>query len=113
VFPPASSVPAGNAAATYPVKQCRASDTGLIWINPIRASRAHPQNMGNRAANPQQVQADEENSGDLPRVPMIISGDAARRTIEVCERELIQYKAMEIRLRDALAESEARLRQKD
>jgi hypothetical protein len=26
---------------------------------------------------------------------------------------LIQYKAMEIRLRDALAESEARLRQKD
>ena len=69
--------------------------------------------MGNRAANPQQVQADDQSSGHLPRVPIIISGRLARRTLEACERELIQYKAMERRLRDALAEREARLRRKD
>jgi len=69
--------------------------------------------MGNRAANPQQVQADDQSSGHLPRVPVIVSSSPARRTVEACERELVQYRAMEIRLRDALAESEARLRQKD
>jgi two-component system, sensor histidine kinase PdtaS len=69
--------------------------------------------MGNRSANPQQVQADDQSSGHLSRVPIIISGGTARRTLEACERELIQYKAMERRLRDALAEREARLRQKD
>ena len=42
-----------------------------------------------------------------------ITGSAARRTLEACERELIQYRSLEIRLRDALAKSEARLRQKD
>ncbi len=35
----------------------------------------------------------------------------AHRTIESYERELIQYRSVEIRLRDALAESEAQLRQ--
>jgi len=69
--------------------------------------------MGNRSANPRQVQADDQSSGHLPRVPIIISGRLARRTLEACERELIQYKAMERRLRDALAEREARLRRKD
>jgi len=69
--------------------------------------------MGNRAANPQQVQADDQSSGHLPRVPIIISGGMVRRTLEACERELIQYKAMDRCLRDALAEREARLRQKD
>jgi two-component sensor histidine kinase len=70
--------------------------------------------MGNRAANPQQVcEADDQGAGRLPRIPGIVSGDPARRTIETCERELTQYRALEIRLRDALAESEARLRQKE
>src|SRR5258705_2275981 len=69
--------------------------------------------MTNQAANPQQVHADDQSSGHLPCTPIIISGSPARRTLEACERELIQYKAMEIRLRNALAESEARLRQKD
>ena len=69
--------------------------------------------MGNRTAIPQQVHADDQSSGHLPCTPIIISGRPAHRTLEACERELIQYKAMEIRLRDALAESEARLRQKD
>ncbi len=69
--------------------------------------------MGNRSANPRQVQADDQSSGYLSRVPIIISGRTARRTLEACERELIQYKAMERRLRDALAEREARLRQRD
>jgi two-component system, sensor histidine kinase PdtaS len=69
--------------------------------------------MTNRAANPQQVHADDQSSGHLPCTPVIISGSPTRRTLEACERELIQYKAMEIRLRDALAESEARLREKD
>jgi len=69
--------------------------------------------MGNRSANPRQVQADDQSSGYLSRVPIIISGGTARRALEACERELIQYKAMERRLRDALAEREARLRRKD
>jgi two-component sensor histidine kinase len=69
--------------------------------------------MTNRAANPRQVHADDQSSGHLPCTPVIISGSPTRRTLETCERELIQYKAMEIRLRDALAESEARLREKD
>jgi two-component system, sensor histidine kinase PdtaS len=65
--------------------------------------------MGNPAANPQQVQV----GGHLPNRPAIVFGSPRRRTLEACERELTQYRAMEIRLRDALAESEARLRQKD
>jgi two-component system, sensor histidine kinase PdtaS len=69
--------------------------------------------MINRTANPQQVHADDQSSGHLPCTPIIISASPARRTLEACERELIQYKVMEIRLRDALAESEERLRQKD
>jgi two-component system, sensor histidine kinase PdtaS len=69
--------------------------------------------MGNRTAIPQQVHADDQSSGHLPCTPNIISGSPARRTLEACERELLQYKVMETRLRDALAESEERLRRKD
>jgi two-component system, sensor histidine kinase PdtaS len=69
--------------------------------------------MTNRTANPQQVHADDRSSGHLPCTPIIIFGSPARRTLEACERELLQYKVMEIRLRDALAESEERLRRKD
>jgi two-component system, sensor histidine kinase PdtaS len=69
--------------------------------------------MGNRPADPQQVQADDQSSGHLARVPIIISGRAAGRTLEACERELIQYKAMAKRLLNVLAEREGRLRQKD
>jgi two-component sensor histidine kinase len=69
--------------------------------------------MGNRAAKPPQVQADDQSSGHLPHVPIIISGRTPPRTLEACERELIQYKAMAKRLRAALVEREIRLRQKD
>jgi two-component system, sensor histidine kinase PdtaS len=69
--------------------------------------------MINRTANPQQVHADDQSSGHLPCTPMIISGSSAPRTLEACERDLLQYKVMELRLHDALAEGEARLRQKD
>ena len=49
----------------------------------------------------------------MPCTLTVISESPVRRTIASCERELIQYKSMEIRLRDALTESEALLRQKD
>ena len=69
--------------------------------------------MGQQTANPQQVQDDDRGGEPLPEAPIAISSRSGRRTLESCERELIQYRALEIRLRDALAESEARLRQKD
>ena len=64
--------------------------------------------MGHPAAHPQQVRANQD-VRHSPRNPTIIFGSPGRRTLEACERELTQYRAMEIRLRDALAESEARL----
>src|SRR5450755_4897446 len=70
--------------------------------------------MSDRAANLEVVcNADDQGSRQLPCTLTVFSESPARRTIESCERELIQYRSMEIRLRDALAESEARLRQKD
>jgi two-component sensor histidine kinase len=63
------------------------------------------------AAIPQQVCSTGEGSGPLPSAPIFLN--SARRTIESCERELIQRRSLEIRLRDALAESEARVRQQD
>ena len=70
--------------------------------------------MGNRAANSQALgNADHQGGGHLPCTLTIVSESPARHTIESYERELIKYRSMEIRLRDALAESEARLRQKD
>jgi two-component sensor histidine kinase len=70
--------------------------------------------MTDRAANPQEVRdPDAQDSGHSQRLLTIIAGSPARRTLEACERELIQQRSLEIRLRDALAESEAQLRQKD
>jgi two-component sensor histidine kinase len=64
--------------------------------------------MTHRAAKPEINEA--ERRGAAP--PALIAVSPAR-TIESCERELIQHRCLEIRLRDALAESEAQLRQKD
>ena len=64
-----------------------------------------------KAAIPQQVCSAGEGSGPSPSTLTFLN--SPRRTVESYERELIQYRAMEIRLRDALAESEARLRQQD
>jgi hypothetical protein len=47
----------------------------------------------------------------LPTTLTIFSGSPAPRALAASERELAQYRAMEIRLRDALAESEERLRE--
>ena len=70
--------------------------------------------MNNPAANPQQVlDADDRSTGPAPGTVTNIAKSSARRTIESYERELVRCRAMEIRLRDALAESEERLRQKD
>jgi len=64
--------------------------------------------MGNQAAISQQVWNTDAGGG---RTPPVLPLKSPRRTAESYERELIQYRSMEIRLRDALAESEARLRQ--
>jgi two-component sensor histidine kinase len=63
------------------------------------------------AATPQPVCSPGEGRGRLPST--LTFSSSARRTAESYERELIQYRSMEIRLRDALAEGEAQLRQKD
>jgi two-component sensor histidine kinase len=76
----------------------------------MRPSCAHPDPMG-KTAIPRQVCSPDEGSGSSP--PTLTFLNPARRTIESYERELIQYRSMEIRLRDALAESEAQLRQQD
>ena len=64
-----------------------------------------------KAATPQQV-CSADDSGHQPSGTLTFL-NSPRRTVESYERELIQYRAMEIRLRDALAESEAQLRQQD
>jgi len=64
-----------------------------------------------KAAIPQQVCGADEDSDPLPSTLTFLN--SPRRTVESYERELIQYRSMEIRLRDALAESEAQLRQQD
>ena len=64
-----------------------------------------------KAAIPQQVCSADEGSHRSPSTLTFLN--SPRRTVESCERELIQYRSMEIRLRDALADSEARLRQQD
>jgi two-component system, sensor histidine kinase PdtaS len=70
--------------------------------------------MNSPAANPQQVLGtDDGGTGHEPGNVTSIAKSPARRTIESYERELVQYRAMEIRLRDALVESDVRLRQKD
>ena len=68
--------------------------------------------MGSIATIPQPVcSADDGGGAQSPSIRAISS--SARRTIESYERELVQRRSLEIRLRDALAESEARLRQQD
>ncbi len=66
--------------------------------------------MGDQAVIPQQVCSDNKAGG---LTPILTFSNSVRRTVESYERELIQHRSMEIRLRDALAESEARLRQRD
>jgi hypothetical protein len=67
--------------------------------------------MGDQAVIPQQVCSADKGGEWL--TPILTFSNSARRTIESYERELIQYGSMEIRLRDALTESEARLRQQE
>jgi hypothetical protein len=69
--------------------------------------------MGNQTIIPQQVF--DAARGGSERLPTVLTtfSNSARRTVDSYERELIQQKSTEIRLRDALAESEARLRQQD
>lgn len=67
--------------------------------------------MHHRAANPQVCNADDQ--GERLRPEGFISGNPGHRTIKACERELIKYRSMEMRLRDALAESKERIRQQD
>jgi len=94
------------------IEICPISDISLIYIKGTSGFWPHAQNMSNPAANPQEVlKPGEQGSGLLPSTLTVFG--PTRRTIEGCERELIQYRAMEIRLRDALAESEEQLRQKD
>jgi len=66
--------------------------------------------MGNQALTPQQV-CNSAKGGE--RLPAVLTTGSMRRSVDSYERELIQYRSMEIRLRDALAESEARLRQQE
>ncbi len=65
--------------------------------------------MGDQAAISEQVSV--AGGGRLPSILTFLK--SSRRTVESYERELIQYRSMEIRLRDALAESEERLRQQE
>src|SRR5450756_212047 len=67
--------------------------------------------MGSQAAVTQQICDADEGCGRLSsRLPF--SG-TARRAVERCKRKLVQYRSLEIRLRDELAESQARLRRQD
>jgi len=67
--------------------------------------------MGDQPVIPQQVCSVDKGGGRL--TPILTFSNSARRTVESYERELIQYRSLEIRLRHALAESESRLRQQD
>ena len=70
--------------------------------------------MTYRAAIQQEIgEAVAQDRGYPPPLLTITACSPARRTVESYERELIQQRSLEIRLRDALAESEAQLRQKD
>jgi two-component sensor histidine kinase len=68
--------------------------------------------MSNQAAYPLEI-SDTEDGGASPCTLKIIGGGQVRHTIESYERELLQHRSLEKGLRDALAESEAQLRQKD
>ena len=86
------------------------SDTGLNLDldQSVAADAPHPEPWAikhpSRLAAAMRT-ADNRLHPDLP--------ERSHRSIESYERELIHYRSMEIRLRDALAESEARLREQD
>ncbi|MGZ5870685.1 MAG: sensor histidine kinase [Bradyrhizobium sp.] len=67
--------------------------------------------MGSNTAIPQQVCNADESGGRL--LPILTFSNPPRRTVESYERELNQYRSVAMRLRDALAQSRARLRQQD
>ena len=67
--------------------------------------------MGDQAAISEQVWNADAGGGRLPSIPTSLKSPG--RTADSYERELIQYRSMEIRLSDALAESEARVRQQE
>lgn len=67
--------------------------------------------MGDQAVIPKQVCSADQSDWRLPRNLMFLN--SAHRTVESYERQLIQYRSSEMRLRNALAESKARLRQQD
>jgi two-component sensor histidine kinase len=64
--------------------------------------------MGNETLIPRQV-CNTAKGGE--RLPAALTTGSMDRSAYSYERELVQYRSMEIRLRNALAESEARLRQ--
>ena len=66
--------------------------------------------MGDQAVIPQVFNADKS---DGRLTPILTFSNPPRRTVESYERALIECRSMEIRLRVALAESEARLRQQE
>jgi len=66
--------------------------------------------MGNQTLIPQQV-CNTAKGGE--RLPAVLTTSSMGRSADSYEHELVQYRSMEIRLRDALAESEARLRQQE
>ena len=68
----------------------------LTWINVVCASEVHSKYM---AAISEQVSV--ASGGRLPSILTFLK--SSRRTVESYERELIRYRSMEIRLRDALA----------
>ena len=67
--------------------------------------------MGDQAGFPQQDCSAGKDGGRLPFI--VAFSNSAGRTVESYERELIRHRCTEIRLRVALAEMEARLRQQD
>ena len=67
--------------------------------------------MGDQPAIPQQICDADDSGGRSPST--LTFSNSPYRTLESCERALIQCRSLEIRLRDALAESEARIRRQD
>ena len=67
--------------------------------------------MGDPSTTGQQACNADKGGGWSP--PIRIFSASAHRTIESCERDLIECRSMEARLRDTLADREARLRRQD
>jgi two-component sensor histidine kinase len=67
--------------------------------------------MGDQTAGPEQICDTDDSRGPSPST--LTFPNPAHRTLESCERELIDSRSLEIRLRDALAESEAQVCRQD